>query len=114
MTNENTGADTSDLRVLSDTAPVISYIHAYTSRNKTYIVELTEDSFYLIGQALHILKISEPNNELLNLVISELSNQTNCVGLLPIHHKVYEKVFDSPPAAHLVTEASYIPFDRGK
>jgi len=113
MTNENTGVETSDSRT-SDTTPVVSYMNGYTSRNKTYIVELTEDSFYLIGQALHILKISEPNNVLLSSIISDLNNQTNCVGLLPINHKVYEKVFDSPPAAHILTEASYIPFDRGK
>lgn len=114
MTTDNVGV-TQDLeRTSSAVTPAFGFINGYASDRKTYIVELTEDCFYVIGQALHILKVSEPENQLINICLDELSNQTSCIGLTPALHKVYPNVLDAPVTSIRIKEVAYGHYDRGK
>ena len=111
MINEVAGGVDSD-RTGSEATPAASFLKGYKSSTRTYIVELAEDSFQLIAQALYILKASEPENKLLDLTLTELNNQTNCVMLAGKDHKVYENILESPILARSVKEVAYIPFER--
>jgi hypothetical protein len=114
MSTEGIGITAETERTSSAVTPAFGFINGYASDKKTYIVELTEDCFYIIGQALHILKISEPDSQLIALCLEELSNQTNCVGITPTLHKVYENVLDAPGATKTIKEVAYAQYDRGK
>jgi hypothetical protein len=114
MSTESLGITAESERTPSAVTPAFGFINGYASDRKTYIVELTEDCFYIIGQALHVLKVSEPDNKLISLCLEELSNQTNCIGLTPTLHKVYENVLDAPATTKRTKEVAYAQYDRGK
>jgi hypothetical protein len=114
MSTEGIGITAETERTSSTVTPAFGFINGYASDKKTYIVELTEDCFYIIGQALHVLKISEPDNQLIALCLEELSNQTNCVSITPTLHKVYENVLDAPVTTMRTKQVAYARYDRGK
>lgn len=112
MTRENADAVTETERTSSNTTSAFSLISGYTADKKNFIVELPEDSFYIIGQALHLYQISEKDNHLLKLTLQMLAEQTTCVSSDPKQHKVYSDIVDSPIASRTTKDAAYVPYDR--
>lgn len=107
--------DTTEIeRTNSRVTSAFSLISGYTADKKTFIVELTEDCFYVIGQALHLYKASEENNKLIDIALQSLAEQTTCVSLDSKQHKVYKNIVNSPPLSKTTREVAYIPYDREK
>lgn len=114
MTRENADVFPEVERTTAATTSSFSLISGYTADKKTFIVELPEDCFYVIGQALHIYRISEPDSFLINLCLKLLSEQTTAVSSENVQHKVYKEVINSPVNCKTTKDVAYVKYDRGQ
>jgi hypothetical protein len=113
MTRLNADVTAEVERTTTATASAFSLISGYTADKKTFIIELPEDCLYVIGQALHIYRISEPDNFLINLCLKLLAEQTTAVSSDSVQHKVYKEVINSPVSCRTTKDAAYVMYDRG-